>query len=255
VEQARAPPKISRERRSVRWRGRVALRGYRGILGEWEAPSYVKKEWPPQAPLPRFLHTPVWEHPTDSDPRQNTDPWVFGDCFRYSNCRQPSQPALRTLTRGSVIIFGSSLSGNFVVDTVFVVTDSCPFSPADPPETDDAFRVCTVESLLTDEKYAGNPFTLYWGATYEASINGMYSFVPCRRADAQKPRFPRPLISLPGQYLNPRAQAPKGAGQPRSLEEVRQQWENVRKQIQAADCLLGVHFSTPNLDQDLTNAA
>jgi hypothetical protein len=136
--------------------------------------------------------------------RQNTDPWVFGDSFRFSNCRQltlrQKPSALQKLTEGSMVLFGSTISGEFVSDTVFVVKDSCPFSPAKPPETDETFRVCTIESLLTTGD-ADNPFTLYRGARYEAPANGMYSFVPCRRADADNVRFTRPSISLPG-YLN-----------------------------------------------------
>jgi hypothetical protein len=38
-------------------------------------------------------------------------------------------------------------------------------------------------------------FTLYSGATYEAPINGMYSFVPCRRVERDKFRFARPALS------------------------------------------------------------
>ena len=115
--------------------------------GEWEPPSLVEERWPLDQGLPRFLHKPVWEYPTNNNQRQNTDPWVFGDCFRYSNCKQLKQRGLRKLSPESVIFFGSTISGNFVVDTVFVVATSQPFTPRNPPETDDAFRVCTIESL------------------------------------------------------------------------------------------------------------
>jgi hypothetical protein len=222
--------------------------------GEWEAPSYIKTKWLRNGPLPRFLHVPVWEQPADSDPRQNTDPWVFGDCFRYSNCKQASQSALRRLAPGSIVLFGSGSrrDDTFVIDTVFVVGDACPFSPVEPPETDDAFRVCTIESLRTSGD-AGNRFTLYRGATYEAPINGMYSFVPCRRADREKVRFSRPSVALPLCYVNPTStQSPNGAGRPRAVAEVREQWEIVREQVLKADCLLGVHFSTPRFDHSPT---
>lgn len=222
--------------------------------GEWEAPSYVIERWAPKDFLPRFLHSPVWERPAAGGmPRQNTDPWVFGDSFRFSNCRQltpkrkPS--ALQKLTPGSMVLFGSTIDREFTIDTVFVVKDSCPFSPGKPPETDEAFRVCTVESLVTKGNAATDPFTLYRAATYEAPINGMYSFVPCRRADGDNARFPRPSISLPG-YVNPKStQAARGAKNPRYVADVREQWENVRKQVFDAGCLLGVWFSTPQLDE------
>jgi hypothetical protein len=55
--------------------------------GEWEPPSRVVERWPRAGKLPRFLHEPVWGSPGRTRPRQNTDPWVFGDAFLYSNCK------------------------------------------------------------------------------------------------------------------------------------------------------------------------
>jgi len=217
--------------------------------GEWEPPSYIIDRWPKDGDLPRFLHDPVWEYPMDRDARQNTDPWVFGECFRYSNCKQQSQAALRKLAPGSIILFGSSLDGNFVGDTVFVVRDSQRFRPAQPPDADDAFRVCTIQSLLTDAGCSGDEFILYRGATHGAPVYGMYSFVPCRREDSKKLQFCRPPIMLPACYLNPAStQSPSGAKEPRSITELCQLWENVRQQVLDADCLLGISFSTPPLD-------
>ncbi len=178
--------------------------------GEWEPPSYVRHRWAKDGDLPQFLHDPVWERPNFGGFRQNTNPWVFGDCFRYSNCHQPNQSGLRTLPLGSVILFGSTLGLNsdagptFVLDTVFVVGgEPEPFSPATPPNTDESFRVCTVEALAT----GGDPnaeYMLYKGATHEDQVNGMYSFIPCRRADHDDVRFARPSLSLPVALLNPR---------------------------------------------------
>lgn len=148
-----------------------------------------------------------------------------------------------------MVLFGSTIGGEFILDTVFVVKDSCPFSPVEPPETDEAFRVCTIESLITTGYGATDPLTLYRGATYAAPINGMYSFVPCRRANTAQARFPRPSISLPG-YVNPSStRAARGAKDPRSAADVREQWENVCKQVLDAGCLLGVWFETPQLDE------
>ena len=235
--------------------------------GEWEAPSYVVKSWSAEEDdLPRFLHAPVWERPRFNGPRQNTDPWVFGDCFRYSNCKQLSQPALQNLAPGSVILFGSSKDPRsnrtrFLLDTVFVVGEERQrYRPADPPATDEVFRVCTVESLATDSdgnmcgsvKPCGATnswFTLYNGATNENPIDGMYCFVPCRRVDREDFRFDRPKLSLPVEIVNPRsAQSPKGADRPLPRWQIRNFWMNVRDHIRAAGCLEGVHFSTPPED-------
>ena len=92
--------------------------------GEWEPPSRVIARWPRSRRLPRFLHEPVWHTPRHRVPRHNTDPWVFGKTFLYSNCKQftphGTPSALQSVTRGSLILFGSKLDHEFVLDTVFV---------------------------------------------------------------------------------------------------------------------------------------
>lgn len=224
--------------------------------GEWEAPSYVIKRWERKDSLPRFLHRPVWERPATKGIRQNTDPWVFGDSFRFSNCKQltptRNRSRLQSLTRGSLILFGSTIGLEFIIDTVFVVKDSRPFSPGEPPQTDEAFRVCTVESLLMSGK-ADDPLTLYRGATFEAQINGMYSFVPCRRANADEMRFPRPSISL-GHYVNPKSKQSPRLIEVHSQADVRDLWLSVRKQVLDAGCMLGVWFATPPLEKKSSHA-
>jgi hypothetical protein len=220
--------------------------------GEWEAPSYVIKRWEEKDSLPRFLHRPVWEHPTTEGTRQNTDPWVFGDSFRFSNCKQltpkRNRSSLQYLAPGSIILFGSATGDEFVLDTLFVVRDCFRFSPGDPPESDEVFRVCTVESLLTSGT-ANDPLTLYRGATYESPIDGMYSFVPCHRANAECVRFPRPTIS-PGLYVNPKSKQSPRLVAVHSPADVKELWRNVRKQVLEAGCLLAIWFVTPQLDDE-----
>lgn len=221
--------------------------------GEWEPPSRVVKRWLPASGLPCFLHEPVLGTPPVGGAfRQNTDPWVFGNAFRYSNCKQltphGNPSALQSLTRGSMILFGSQLAGVFAVDTVFVVAESRPFTPAEASgaETDDAFKFGTIESLATDSRTKAARFTLFRGATADDPVNDMFSFVPCRVAvEADGPRFARPAILLPG-YVNPASkQAPAGAGRPLTPQIVYEQWDLVRKQVLAADCALGISFRTP----------
>lgn len=92
------------------------------LWGEWEPLSRVVTRWPRSGQLPRALHQPFWQAPLPGL-RQNTDPWVFGDSFLYSNCKQllakgpagrrPS--ALQRLSIGSLILFGSVQGGHFVM--------------------------------------------------------------------------------------------------------------------------------------------
>ena len=104
-----------------------------------------------------------------------------------------------------------------------MVKDSCRFSPSEPPETDEVFRVCTVESLI---------------------------FVPCWRANAAMARFQRPAISQSHTYINPSStQTPRGAKALRSPPEVRGLWESTRGQVLKTGCLLGVWFENPKFDE------
>ena len=151
--------------------------------------------------------------------RQNTDPWVFGDSFFYSNCKQltprcnPS--ALQRLSRGSLVLFGSATGGRFVIDTVVVVAERvCRFTPAsDSPRLPAAFRECTFDSLRTlDDRYSKATFILYRGATPQNPVDGMFSFVPCMRAGDDGPRFERPSIRLAGMVNADSKQSPSGGG-------------------------------------------
>src|SRR6267378_4091997 len=58
-------------------------------------------------------------------------------------------------------------------------TSDPALTPSPGARSGDA-NTCGTSSACGD---ANALFTLYNGATYEAPINGMYSFVPCRRAD------------------------------------------------------------------------
>lgn len=186
--------------------------------------------------------------------RQNTDPWVFGDSFYYSNCKQRTNEgrnvtAMQRLAPGSLILFGSTRHWEFVVDTVFVVGRRLTTFVAGEPlevEVDPAFRVATLESLTSgeteDEESEEQSFTLYEGATPSRPAQGMFSFVPCLPYDGEGPRFARPAIQLPG-IVNPRStQAASGAGRQRDIDEVVRAWEAVVSQVLDQDLLLATRL-------------
>lgn len=228
--------------------------------GEWEAQSRIVERWPRRAGLPTVLHAPFWEPPTFEGMRQNTDPWVFGEAFLYSNCKQHTNntparrpSALQSLPACSMILFGSAQGDRgFVIDTVFVVRDTLgtfvPFEDMTHLGVDAAFEVCTLASLTTYEPHVGaSTYTLVRGATIDEPVHGMFSFVPCRVRGEQGMRFPRPAIDLPG-IVNPASkQSPSGATRKdrRPLGEVVAAWHSVVDQARSAGHRLGVHFSTP----------
>jgi|694.fasta_scaffold17913_13 hypothetical protein len=90
--------------------------------GEWEAQSWME-ELPRHSSgdRPRFVHYPFLDNSYSGDRRHNTDPFVFGDHFWYTNCKQKPGGVASRLEAGSVILFGTEFKEGFRLDTVFVV--------------------------------------------------------------------------------------------------------------------------------------
>lgn len=227
-------------------------RGQVTMWGEWEPPSRVVRRWPADGRLPRALHRPYWFAPGRTGPRQNTDPWVWGQTMLYSNCKQTIRPrgrrtAMQHLTPGSVICFGSTIDGQFCLDTVLVIARAEPWVPAeaDRLDADEAFKICTGESIATRSADAHLDLTLYWGATASKPVDGMFSFVPARPANDDDAPFARPAIRIPS-LINPaNRQSTWGSRRPLPASTVRRAWESVRRQVLQSGAVLAVQLDTP----------
>ena len=139
--------------------------------GEWEPESEVIPDFVPQDSdphAPRHLWRPYWIPRNTYRGLHNTDPFIFGERFLYSNCGQaaPSKAGLKRLGEGSVIAFGSGkmVGGKrkWVLDTVLVIKDSIAFDPLDPRgalagNVPDAFLSVTGGPLADDPKLARKP--------------------------------------------------------------------------------------------------
>lgn len=185
--------------------------------GEWEPPSVVVERWQERGRdphLPRALHQPVLpDVATAPGKLQNSDPLVFGSAFRYSNCRQSTKTTHRPqkqqrLDIGSLILFGSKVGGGFVLDTCLVVASRTAYSLGDLVSPEAVFTAAVVGPLLTAAADDGwhdiedVPLTLYAGATSQAPVEGMVSFVPALPRSAAPQGFARPLLRLPDGVLN-----------------------------------------------------
>ena len=180
--------------------------------GEWEPEAKIWETYSKKSPYPCRSIEPLFPkggestRSTNSCGRSscnskcggtvyiNTDPFVFGNRFKYSNCRQytkkgKSKTILQYLPSGSVILFGSCIKQKkedvFVLDTVFVVQKSIKYVPKKHSELHsnlkndyELFKAATLESLKKG-KIAGKEFTLYLGYRYSNKNRKNYSFVPC----------------------------------------------------------------------------
>ena len=222
--------------------------------GEWEAESELvcQLSQPSQSSLyPRYLWRPYYIPKDNYERLHNTDPFIFGERFLYSNCKQRKVSGLAHLGRGSVIAFGSGrkIAGErkWMLDTVLVVADSLTYRA---PEARQVLADPVPEAFLT---VTGGPigdneaasFRLYMGAAPDDPVEGMFSFFPALPAHGDA-GFPRPLIDLPGEYFNPRSwQAPKGLRREPNSEELRVLWKSLVAQVREAGLVLGSHAAPP----------
>ena len=223
--------------------------------GEWEAESEVIADFAGRQAFegPRFLYEPFYSRPAPAGWRQNTDPFVFGECFHYTGCMQhtrigPTQ--LRHLARGSVVLFGSCIAlTKFVVDTVFVVADHVDHGPADYAQAlerriSQTYRAATIEPWYSTELPLERKYRLYFGATRHEPVHGMFSFFPASTLERHPSGFARPRIDLPG-LITPHLTQGKRLNPQSRIEDVHALWERVVEQVRAQDLLLGVHAELP----------
>jgi hypothetical protein len=225
--------------------------------GEWEPPSQVTRLHATTPDGPCFVHRPLAPQQLPVVRRQNTDPWVFGDCFRFTLCQQmtrrgPTQ--LRFLDRGSVMLFGSCLSQNrFVLDTCFVVGSFAEVNARSydtvRSRLDAAYDLATF-SLLEGMIGSGGSLRLYEGATPENPVAGMYSFFPARITAGAPDGFPRPVITRPD-LITPNLTQGKRLNPQPSLEDAAERWRDVVAQVRKQGNSLGVRADAPTFDRSL----
>ena len=222
--------------------------------GEWEPESDLVRELEQPGDdwlCPRYLWHPYYVPKRDYVRLHNTDPFIFGERFLYSNCGQPSKPGLTHLGNGSVIAFGSGrkIEGErrWMLDTVLVVADSVEY---EGPEArlrladlaPQVFLDVTAGPIVDNEE---STFRLYRGATPEKPADGMFSFFPALPAGGDL-GFARPLIDLPSEYFNPRSwQAPKGLWRTRTSTELHTLWQCLVDQVREAGLVLGTYAELP----------
>ena len=182
------------------------VRGQLRFWGEWEADAEVAAVRAPGREF--YVQRPRLQPRTSFDNLHNTDPFAFDGPFLYSNCEQ--RGVLMQLDRGSLLIFGSTLHGRFVLDTVVVVAKRrlaylarnavTQLGPVAPP----SFLHAVAQPIQAAARRAdpgctsNEGYVLYEGATPQAPVDGMFTFAPAIGAPGT---FVRPEVSVSG--LNP----------------------------------------------------
>lgn len=231
--------------------------------GEWEAEALVVKDFGKGAEPQRLVEPFRCKLPAnklpgncgDKNSCQNIDPFVFGDCFRYSCCKQGAFPFLKKLDEDSIVLFGAYKNHKFLLDTVFVV-DKYPIKYCDKGDLkgisnyEDYCNYLLVDLMDIDPS---DKCVYYEGKTF--SENEMYSFSPVKvYSEPTGSAFRR--IELDAELLesffggtsfcDDQTQGINGqGGKDFSKEVVRQGWERLKDFVLAQGCVLGVKFDIP----------
>lgn len=228
--------------------------GQLAFWGEWEAQSEV--EFIEKGQRSRYLQTPYIDL-TEANRTHNTDPYVFGDCFKYIGCMQGRYKVLRDLPPMSLIMFGSRINNQFCLDTLFVVSEKqskyeTTESLIEIHNKKDQFYYASIEPLCNDgckkKKCKSDKATYYDGVNFKGKANfkGIYSFIPCRLQTKENDfTFERPVIDLdiisPNQTQGINAKGVKEY----TIEEIKRYWLSIVEQVKRKDLLIGTQIETP----------
>lgn len=169
--------------------------------GEWEPQSEFEltgNTYSKASSLPHAVHFPIFS--TRGIGSRNTDPFVFGNNFYYTNCKQGRNKAIMlSLSSNSIILFGSIMNGDFVLDTVFVVDidETVRDYKTHPQNYPDILKDTTINL----GKGLADWHKLYKGKMYNCSPNEQkeqpetFCFVPCW-TDYCNQGFARPVIDM-----------------------------------------------------------
>lgn len=148
--------------------------------GEWEGHSIfhpINKV----SGIPNGIHEPF--HSIKNRGHQNTDPYIFGDYFKYAICLQTG--IMNTLDIGSLILFGTTTDRGFQLDTVFVVKSNEPALSVrinKGANYTDEYKEETLDQLceyLQTPSCGNDHIKLYKGQTF-LECDTYFSFVPCK---------------------------------------------------------------------------
>jgi hypothetical protein len=218
--------------------------------GEWEGNS-VFKPFKCENDKPNGIHEPF--HSTWIKGFENTDPYIYGEYFKYATCKQSGQ--LCDLDSFSLILFGSTYPSlnAFYLDTVFVV--KCHETAIDVCSNNGSkysliYKEETLEEVEND--YLGpDPSQvkkLYHGSTWWENKE-FFSFVPCKPDDNTV--FNRLKIDLSDTYFNLSANPTGKSFLKRCNGSPQEVWNKIVQITFGQGFCLGVQFDEPQKNDEI----
>lgn len=223
--------------------------------GEWEGNSYFN-------PFPRANHTVFPNglhklfHSTVNKGIQNTDPYIYGDNFKYCVCKQTGR--LTNLILNDLILFGTVVPSlnKLYIDTVFIIKDhnsSANVQATGGVTFSQVYKEETLEQLneyLNVPTYANNN-KVYQSKTWWDDKE-FFSFVPCK-LDYNNVGFERLFIELSNQTFQ-LSRNPTGksflSNCPLSSQDL---WKEIVRMSIEQGFVFGIKFDEPIFDNILND--
>ncbi len=160
-----------------------------------------------------------------------------------------------------MILFGSCRQDAFHLDTVFIVShwidhDRTNYKELLRGKVSDTYAAVTLSPWYQSDSADESPgcghgcptvvdrsYRLYFGATYENQVDGMFSFFPCLPYSQGMKGFERPTIRLEGVITDHLQQGKKFTYH--STTDTAILWEQVRQQVIESGLLPGVQAALP----------
>jgi hypothetical protein len=156
--------------------------GRLSFWAEWEPSSKFELHSDDESEF--LVHAPICDLEYTGERKQNTDPFIFGDCFWYTNCKQKRLKFVRNLAPSSMVVFGSesSLDGTFLVDTVFVVGNRFSFKEikSESMEIPKELKFATLDLMFGNENTSEHQEYGYYQGLMHHNNNDFFSFTPAK---------------------------------------------------------------------------
>lgn len=221
--------------------------------GEWEGYSYFAPyENTDTMKYPNGIHEPFHFTKNRSEEKQNTDPYIFGDTFKYCICKQNGK--LYNVESNSLILFGTVYPkiNRFYIDTVYVVKDHVPASQVYSNCGNEFSKVYIEETLDRLGQYLGEAnekdikqrerVKLYSCLTWWDNKE-YFSYVPCK-LDDNNHGFERFYIELDDSEYNFK---PYSRGKYYLEGDSKLLWRKITLQAINQGFKLGIRFTEPEI--------
>ena len=239
-------PHPPHKRKFVSWNGEYVekidsstKKGNIDFWCEWEAESTLLDSKNRNNKYPRNLFSPYYTHFVKGNKCENTDPFVFGDQFYYSICKQGNKN-MRNLENGTLILFGSNINQKFVLDTVFIIKDNIPYRKSNYNHLKESSNGAFFETAILPVVHNNNKDDRYnrcnldntdykvYIAQMKEENSKIFSYVPCV-LHSDNWGFERPAIT--GGFISDRLNQNLRYSREMSIIDIQKYWEKMTESL------------------------